>query len=276
MLQEYGANRAERDLKDEKLTTVIANSPRWEGWEEVGEDSSIDAVTDKWVERSVVLGKLQLAQHFSTNPALLFSGVVACSTSDLPPTDLEVLSAGIIALGGQWRTGPTKDVTHLFAMTPNSSKYATAMHYQETTRIKVLLLHWFDDTIRLGTEKLSTEPYEWPEVKMLKGVEGLAGGPEEDQIKRNMYATAAIFTPGMTQTTPPLQQDIDLVNAATAEQLGSPPVNGINQSALALHPGEGVWGGRKIILSRTLQLYRGRREAVQAGIERAGGVVLPI
>ena len=85
MLQEYGANRAERDLKDEKLTTVIANSPRWEGWEEVGEDSSIDAVTDKWVERSVVLGKLQLAQHFSTNPALLFSGVVACSTSDLPP-----------------------------------------------------------------------------------------------------------------------------------------------------------------------------------------------
>jgi len=65
-----------------------------------------------------------------------------------------------------------------------------------------------------------------------------------------MYATAAIFTPGMT------------------------PVNGINQSALALHPGEVVWGGRKIILSRTLQLYRGRREAVQAGIERAGGVIL--
>ena len=274
VLQEYGGNRAEGGLKDEKLTTVIANSPRWEGWEEIGEDSNIDVVTDKWVERSVVLGKLQLAQHFSTNPALLFSGVVACSTSDLPPTDLEVLSAGIIALGGQWRTGLTKDVTHLFAMTPNSSKYATAMHYQGTTRIKVLLPHWFDDTIRLGTGKLSTEPYEWPEVKMLKGVEGLAGGPEEDQIKRNMYATAAIFTPGMAQTTPPLQQDIDLINAATAEQLGSSPVNGINQSALALHPGEGVWGGRKIILSRTLQLYRGRREAVQAGIERAGGVVL--
>jgi len=176
VLQEYGANRAEGGLKDEKLTTVIAN---WEGWEEVGEDSSIDVVTDKWVERSVVLGKLQLAQHFSTNPASLFSGVVECSTSDLPRTALEVLSAGIIALGGQWCTGLTKDVTHLFAMPPNSGKYATAMHYQETTRIKVLLPHWFDDTIRLGTEKLSTELYEWPEVKMLKGVEGLTGGPEE-------------------------------------------------------------------------------------------------
>ena len=80
---------------------------------------------------------------------------------------------------------------------------------------------------------------------MLKGAEGLAGGPEEDQIKRNMYATAAIFTPGMAQKKPPLQQDIDFVNAATAEQLGSSP---------ALHPGEGVLGGRKIILSRTLQL----------------------
>ena len=108
----------------------------------------------------------------------------------------------------------------------------------------------------------------------VEGVEGLTGGPEGDQIKRNMYATAAIFTPGMAQMTPPLQQNIDMVNAATAEQLGSSPVNGINQSALALHPGKGVWGGRRIILSRTLQLYRGRREAVQAGIECEGGVVL--
>jgi len=148
------------------------------------------------------------------------------------------------------------------------------MHYQETTRIKVVLPHWFDDTIRLGTGKLGTEPYEWPDVKMLKGVEGLTGGPEENKIKRNMYATAAIFTPGMAQTTPPLQQDIDFVNAATAEQLGSSPVNGANHSAVAIQPGEGVWRGRKIVLSRTLQLYHGRREAVQAGIERAGGVVL--
>ena len=172
VLQEYGGSRAEGGLKDRKLTTVIANSPRWEGWEEVREDSRIDVVTDKWVERSVVLGNLQLAQHFSTNPALLFSGVVACLTSDLPPTDLEVLSAGIIALGGQWRTGLTKDVTHLFAMTLSSSKYATAMHYQGTTRIKVVLPHWFDDTIRLGTGKLGTEPYEWPGVKMLKESRG--------------------------------------------------------------------------------------------------------
>ena len=161
---------------------------------------------------------------------------------DLRPASyrLAVLSAGIIVLVGQWRTGFTKDVTRLFAVTPNSSKYATAMHYQGTTRIKVLLPHWFDDTIRLGTEKFLAELYEWPEVKMLKGVEGLAGGPEEDQIKRNMYATAAIFTPGMAQTTPPLQQDIYLVNKAIVEQLGSSPVNGINQSALTLHPGQGV------------------------------------
>jgi mediator of DNA damage checkpoint protein 1 len=54
-------------------------------------------------------------QFYSPDPIQLFSGVVACAT-DLPAVDLEVLSGGITALGGQWRTGLTKEVTHLFAI----------------------------------------------------------------------------------------------------------------------------------------------------------------
>jgi len=40
-------------------------------------------------------------------------------------SDLEVLSAGITSLGGQWRTGLTRDVTHLFALHEQSDKVLT-------------------------------------------------------------------------------------------------------------------------------------------------------
>src|SRR5258708_40180897 len=131
---------------------------------------------------------------------MIFSGVVACA-SDLPPTDLEVLSAGITALGGQWRMGLTRDVTHLFALNPDSFKYTTAMHYREETGIRVVLPHWFDDAVRLGMGNLPTKPYEWPDPELLKGADGLVADQEsikakgkaalaeleQNDVKRNMY-----------------------------------------------------------------------------------------
>ncbi|KAG9318150.1 hypothetical protein JVU11DRAFT_223 [Chiua virens] len=59
------------------------------------------------------MGKLQPEQYYSPDP-MIFSGVIACVT-DLVAADLEVLSAGITALGGQWRIGLARDVIHLFA-----------------------------------------------------------------------------------------------------------------------------------------------------------------
>jgi hypothetical protein len=69
---------------------------------------------------------------------MIFSGIVACATDvseffflmlyradlirKISPSDLEVLSAGITSLGGQWRTGLTRDVTHLFALHEQSDK----------------------------------------------------------------------------------------------------------------------------------------------------------
>ena len=109
---------------------------------------------------------------FSVNPAQIFSGVVACATG-LTPTDLEALSGGITALGGQWRMGLTRDVTHLFAISAGTAKFETALHYQKNTNVKVLVPHWFDDSMRLGTGKLSTADYEWPDPRILtKSEEG--------------------------------------------------------------------------------------------------------
>ncbi len=209
------------------------------------------------------------AQYFSPDPSMIFSGVVACAC-DLPSADLEVLSAGITALGGQWRTGLTKDVTHLFALSPASAKYATAMHFKEETGVRVVLPHWFDDAVRLGMGGLKTRPYEWPDPEILKGVEGKSSSVgkgkgkadvEQDEVKRNMYATAAFFTPttGHGQSSPPSTLDI-----STVLNKASPETSGTSQ----------VLQGRKILLSRTLELYKNRHEAVQLGIERAGGAVL--
>jgi hypothetical protein len=63
----------------------------------------------------------------------------------MTPQDLEALSTGITALGGQRRAGITRDVTHFFAIRPGSDKYETAMHFQPDTHVKVVLAHWFND-----------------------------------------------------------------------------------------------------------------------------------
>src|ERR1700720_1817684 len=96
--------------------------------------------------------------------------VILCSISchplmnvllQLPTSDLEILSAGITSLGGQFRMGLTRDVTHLFALSPSSVKYQTALHFRDHTNVKVILPHWFDDSVRLGYAALETELYEW-------------------------------------------------------------------------------------------------------------------
>jgi hypothetical protein len=150
-------------------------------------------------------------QYYSPDPTMIFSGVVACATdvSELPiirwcniniddklsPRDLEVLSAGITSLGGQWRTALTRDVTHLFALHAESDKvlalfqnsstvvlmltgriftalslqYQTAMHFASRTHMAVLTPHWFDDSIQAGC-RVPEIPYLWPNSEVMAQV----------------------------------------------------------------------------------------------------------
>jgi hypothetical protein len=125
------------------------------------------------------------------------------------------------------------------------------MHFQEHTHVKVLLPHWFDDAVRLGMGGLSVDPYEWPDPLLMRAVPGEAGENEGngdpakklrtlDAGKRTLYKTA-VWAP---------DSEIPLVAAS----------------------GNDVWGGRKILLSPSLELRGGRREAVETGIRRAGYV----
>jgi hypothetical protein len=169
------------------------------------------------------------------------------------PSDNEVLSAGITALGGQWRAGLTRDVTHLFAVGPGSEKYQTALRYQKETEVKVLVPHWFDDSVRLGIRGLSTVAYEWPEPAILtlgksSPETGEVGdGPSRpqnrlSQDKKALYK-AALLT---------VEQEAKLGQAETRD----------------------IWDSRRVLLGPDLDLSDDRRKAIEAGISRAGGVVV--
>jgi len=55
-----GAVYVEKGSLDTTLNTVITNSQRFEGWENVVKREQVRVVSDKWVERSMILGKMQL------------------------------------------------------------------------------------------------------------------------------------------------------------------------------------------------------------------------
>ncbi|TFK35315.1 hypothetical protein BDQ12DRAFT_737619 [Crucibulum laeve] len=89
-------------LEDETFTHVVTDSHRFEGWEVVEERNArmreskgversageggeeqkeIHVVTDTWVEKSIIHGKMQPEETYSADPLMLFSGVVTCATT---------------------------------------------------------------------------------------------------------------------------------------------------------------------------------------------------
>lgn len=122
--------------------------------------------------------------------------------------------------------------------------------------MKIILPHWFDDAVRLGMGGLSTDVYEWPDPDILRNPLGVGGGQELSGAKKNMYATAALFTSPMHEPSSPALKDLQMAAEAGSQRE------------------VGIWNGKRIVLSRTLQLFERRREAVEVGIKRAGGVVV--
>jgi hypothetical protein len=141
--------------------------------------------------------------------------------------------------------GLTKDVTHLFAVTPTSEKYSTGMSYRDQTHVKVLVPNWFDDTVQFGARDLSTASYEWPDPSILK--RGSQTPTQLKQLQRSslspqkkaFYKTAALD---------PSQPQLESLES------------------------KDVWGGRRILLSTSLELTGSRRKIVENGIRKAKGV----
>ena len=247
--QVLGENGAmAKGINDPELTHFVTPTLPLESFVEAPpKDSKAHCVTPRWVERSVILGSLQDAEYYSADPAYLFSGVTAAAT-DLSQSDCELISAAITALGGQWRTALTRDVTHLFALAPGSAKYETAMHYRAQMDVCVLVPHWFDDTVRLGLRDLPTRSYEWPEPRVL------SGRPE-----------------GRTS-----QEDIDYEPPAERMMLYDTASLSIDEQKKVRVAPRNVWNGKRILLGLTLDLSDHQRKALHADIRRQGGEVVEL
>ncbi|KAJ8077295.1 regulator of Ty1 Transposition [Marasmius tenuissimus] len=241
LVNDLDTNGGKRVKSFSSCTHVITNSSAFEGYKEVGD--SVKVVSELWVTRSVELGKAQNPDHYSADPGMIFSGVVACAV-DLLPVDLEVLSAGIGALGGQWRSQYTKDVTHLFTLRNDSPAYNNAMEFREQTDLKVVTPHWFDDSIKLGVRDLDATPYEWPDPPVMR---------RDEQQKQDVSKKAKSLDP---------EKEALFRTAAWSEDSDIPTMTG-----------KPVFGGRRILLSSSLELGD-RRVAVEVGIKRAAGKVV--
>ncbi|KAJ3755591.1 hypothetical protein EV360DRAFT_85757 [Lentinula raphanica] len=246
LIETHGGTVA-RSADDTTITHVVTNSHRFEGWQNFqGETTSRPVCTEKWLERSVILGKLQPSSNYSADPCQLFSGVVGCA-ADLFPSDVEVLSAGITAFGGQWRSGLTKDVTHLFTLGSDSEKYQNALDYKKEVPITILLPHWFDDVIRLGMGNLDVSPYEWPEPLVLQPNKALANERKKKSNKVELNKEILFSTTSW--------------NAESA-------------TTKIMSPKQ-VFGQRRVLLSSSLGLGA-RRTAIEKFVERADGIVIPL
>ncbi|KAI0369629.1 hypothetical protein BV20DRAFT_967587 [Pilatotrama ljubarskyi] len=235
-------------LSDPKLTHFITSTIPLEDFvESLPEGSAAHVVTPRWVERSAVLASVQDPEYYSADPAHLFSGITATAT-DLSEGDCELMSAAITALGGQWRSALTRDVTHLFALAPGSAKYDTAMHFKEQTGVCVLVPHWFEDTVRLGIRDLPTRDYEWPEPRVFqRRPEGRT--PQED----------ATYEPPPERT-----MLYDTASLSIDEQRKVEPA------------ARNVWKGKRILLGLSLELTDSQRKALGADIKRQGGQVVSL
>ncbi|KAJ7935265.1 BRCT domain-containing protein [Mycena leptocephala] len=119
------------------------------------------------------------------------------------------------------------------------------MSYRDQTHVKVLVPNWFDDTVQFGARDLSTASYEWPDPSILK--RGSQTPTQLKQLQRSslspqkkaFYKTAALD---------PSQPQLESLES------------------------KDVWGGRRILLSTSLELTGSRRKIVENGIRKAKGV----
>ncbi|KAJ7647790.1 hypothetical protein FB45DRAFT_1020000 [Roridomyces roridus] len=233
-------------------THVISDSDTgFEGWQDAKQEN---VVSDFWVERSIELNKLQEPAFYSVSRSKLFSGVVACS-ADLDIADDEVISAGIMELGGQWRMGGllSRDVTHLFAVSTATDKYRTAMTYGKDTHMRVLVPNWFDDSVLFGIPKLDTKTYEWPEPEVLKrrrNSQPMSSSKYKEQQRVTMSPQKrALFTTAVYDPSKP-------------------------DSQVPASSGKNIWNKQRVLLSTRLQLTGARRQIVERYIKQSNGVPL--
>jgi hypothetical protein len=124
------------------------------------------------------------------------------------------------------------------------------MHFAPHTHMSVLTPHWFDDSVRVG-RRVPEGPYLWPDPKVLQP--GMQVTMHEDDVETGEGGKKKRKRSGETRLSSPM-----VTEEAEYKE-------GIN-----------VWAGRRLLLSCSLELRQGHREAVEANIQRAGGTIVKV
>ncbi|KAK4634623.1 BRCT-containing protein 1 [Fulvia fulva] len=127
-------------------------------------ERGISTVKPSWVAHSARKSKQASARQHSPDPSQYFHNVVV-TCADLPEGDAEAITAGVMALGGQFSHPLTKLVTHVVTMSLDHPKCKAIK--DKGHKCKLVLPHWFDDCFRLG-KKISERPYEFPDPELLR------------------------------------------------------------------------------------------------------------
>ncbi|KAF8318023.1 hypothetical protein DL93DRAFT_2226134 [Clavulina sp. PMI_390] len=238
-------------------------------------------VTPQWLWTAVWISKLPDPQYYSTDPRKIFSGVVACC-EDIQLGDKEAIAAGIRALGGQFKYELTRDVTHLFVVSPSGPKYDAAMKYFESVHQPAVLTPlWFDDSCKLKRAQ-PLERYLFPNPQVLRPSVpnqpvDMNASKETDRAKRAEILNANLdkLLNGELKT-PRLTRDKERVEDVRAVWASVPQAAGngqVNSDVIPSSQSEGVWAGRRIVLADSLELAA-RAQSVHAQISVHHGVVV--
>ncbi|EIN14740.1 hypothetical protein PUNSTDRAFT_140961 [Punctularia strigosozonata HHB-11173 SS5] len=266
----------------QSATHIITDTNLFEGFSEVEDKDGVYSVTPYWVDRSMVLSKAAPPELYSPDPNLFFSGVIACA-HDIPQDDSEILAGGIGALGGHWRNGYARDVTHVFSTGPLYDEtdedldedaardvYRAAMQFKEVTGVKIVTPHWFDDCMKLGI-RVSEKEYEWPNPAVLRP-RSLVHPPHISRAGTTVGDAAEVNT-----TAPTAGREDRPTFAGTSRQRAYFLSVKEGEKGIAV-PQErhitNVWQNRRILLSLTLGLHGERREGIEAEITRSGGRIV--
>ncbi|PVF93787.1 hypothetical protein CPB86DRAFT_829076 [Serendipita vermifera] len=255
----------------EDAECVFTTSLDFEGVNRVSPEGHL--VLPQWVERSIFNESRYRYELFSPDPFNIFAGLVFCS-DHLPPGDLETIVAGVHARGGLYRDAMTRDVTHLLVLAASGDKYRTARTHQAKTKVKIVMVHWFDDCFKIE-QRLPEEPYEQPlidaerqEAAPATDEEGkpIVGPRPKPPIVTMSKEARDFYTSLENANTPPS-------NNEPAEDSSSKRDSGSYSSGSRSQRAD-VWEGRRILLSNSLLISKERRETVEREIMRHGGHVV--
>ncbi|KAM0789281.1 hypothetical protein ACM66B_000121 [Microbotryomycetes sp. NB124-2] len=270
----------------------------------IEQDEGVKVVLPIWVTRSFDLQRIKECKYFSPDKAMIFAGL-CFSTLDLAPEDNDAVRAAVTALGGQYFSTVTREVTHVLAVAPHGvstvssrrrnklsssharltqASYDRLLKYGPQLGLSVVLPHWFEECLKLG-QLVPIDIYQFPDPPLMTSLRDGTKPFEQrltefwtsknlDKPKQGRLTASAELQNLLNET----QEISDGGQGALMDKLRSnksyldshsasidPKPDNVAQCSLR------IFEGRTVYLASDLGVRPGLEAALKARIEEAGG-----